>query len=306
MTKTLIAITTYQKTDALDCLLKSLEKHGYMEGNKVIVCDDNAGQDYYITKQDNPNHPHWAELERIHHAAPYPNDEEKEQMADLELGRQKVYSPAKHIANMALFNPKFKDVEVISGKARGGVAINKNRGIKYFLEHPEFDELLMLDDDIVMTGPGLLEACRATGEPHMTGMLGEGSSQAASFGAVKAPFFETFPVKGETPTHVFAEGSMGMMLWANRSCVEKVGYMDQLSKDGFYGMEHSTWSNRINALYGKYIDWFPILKGCDRFFVSQEIPNNYTADYSQNQRGWAKRKPEIFKGINLHIKNPGC
>jgi hypothetical protein len=162
----------------------------------------------------------------------------------------------------------------------------------------------MLDDDIVMTGPGLLEACRATGEPHMTGMLGENSAQAASFGADACPFFQSFPVKGETPTHVFAEGSMGMMLWFKREAVERAGYFDRMPD--LYGAEHSLYSNRINALYGKYIDWFPILKGCDRFFLSQEIPNNYAADYEKNMKYWAKRKPEIFKGINLHIKNPGC
>lgn len=300
--RTLIAITTYQKTDALDCLLKSLEKYGYMEGNKVLICDDNAGQDYYITQKDNPNHPHWVELENTHHAAPYPNDEEKEQMADLELGRQKVQSPAKHIANMALFNPKFKEVEVISGKARGGVAINKNRGIKYFLEHPEFDELLMLDDDIVMTGPGLLEACRATGEPHMTGLLG--GTEGAIFGADACPFFQSFPPKGETPTHWFCTGSMGMMLWYTRACVEKVGYFNAMPDK--YGAEHSLYSCRINALYGKYIDWFPILKGCEGYFVSQSIPNNYTADYEKNMKYYNKIKPEIFKGINLTIKKSGC
>ena len=282
--KVCICVSTYQKDVALSTLLESLVAYEYHTGNRLVIVDDHQGLPYDLNRKTNPNHPLFKD-----------ND------------LQEIKRPSA-VMVVEGFKVKHPDVDIscVFGKARGGVAINKNRGIKYFLERPEFDELLMLDDDIVMTGPGLLEACRATGEPHMTGMLGEGSSQAASFGAVKAPFFETFPVKGETPTHVFAEGSMGMMLWANRSCVEKVGYMDQLSKDGFYGMEHSTWSNRINALYGKYIDWFPILKGCDRFFVSQEIPNNYTADYSQNQRGWAKRKPEIFKGINLHIKNPGC
>lgn len=283
MTKALLAISTYMKDVALLTLLESLVEHGYHIGNKLIVTDDNQGLPYTLSRKTNPNHPLF-------------------EGNDL----QEIKRPSAPIV-VEKFKQAHPDVDIscVFGKARGGVAINKNRGILAFMQDESCQELLLLDDDIVMTGPGLLEACRATGEPHMTGMLGEGSSQAASFGSVKAPFFETFPIKGETPTHVFAEGSMGMILWATRSCVERVGYMDQLSKDGFYGMEHSTWSNRINALHGKYIDWFPILKGCDRFFISQEIPNNYAADYSQNQRGWAKRKPEIFKGINLTIKNPG-
>lgn len=286
MTKALIAISTFQKADAFYNLVESLVKYNYHTGNKILVTDDNAGKDYITTRKDNPNHPRWVEV--------------SESETEINFaGAPKV------VENLKRDFPDL-DIECVFGEKRGGVAINKNRGIKYFLEHPEYSELLMLDDDIVMTGPGLLEACRATGEPHMTGMLGQNSAQAASFGADACPFFDSFPKMGETPTHIYAGGSMGCMLYFTRECIQRVGYMETLSKDGKYGFEHSIFSNRINALYGKYIDWFPILKGCDRFFVSQEIPNNYTADYSQNQRGWAKRKPEIFKGINLTIKNPGC
>lgn len=136
----------------------------------------------------------------------------------------------------------------------------------------------------------------------MTGMLGSGL-QSESFGADACPFFQSFPPKGETPTHLYCEGSMGCMLYFTREAVRKAGYFDRMPD--IYGAEHSLYSNRINALYGKYIDWFPILKGCDRFFISQEIPNNYAANYEKNMKYWAKRKPEIFKGINLTIKNPG-
>jgi len=293
MTKTLIAITTYMKSDGLVKLLTSLVKHNYHLSNKILVCDDNAGKDYLITKKDNPDHPHWrmeisGEVLGIDYTIVDPAEMPSAEKA-VKTWLGVIRTPV--------------DIEVTSGKARGGVAINKNRGIKYFLEHPEFDELLMLDDDIVMTGPGLLEACRATGEPHMTGMLGSGL-QSESFGADACPFFQSFPPKGETPTHFYCEGSMGCMLYFTREAVRKAGYFDRMPD--IYGAEHSLYSNRINALYGKYIDWFPILKGCDRFFISQEIPNNYAANYEKNMKYWAKRKPEIFKGINLHIKNPGC
>lgn len=136
----------------------------------------------------------------------------------------------------------------------------------------------------------------------MTGLLG--GSEAEVFGADACPFFQSFPPRGETPTHWFCTGSMGMMLWYKRSIVEKAGYFNAMPDK--YGAEHSLYSCRINALQGKYIDWFPILKGCEGFFESQSIPNNYVADYEKNMKFYSKIKPEIFKGINLTIKNPGC
>lgn len=289
--KTLIVCSTYQKTDALATLVRSSVKHGYDTGNRILVCDDNANQDYKLTKKDNPNHPHWSSYS-------FPPLSEEEQ-ADLDKGVITMPSPSR----LTKENFSDLDIEVVFGDKRGGVAINKNRGIKYFLEHPEFDELLMLDDDIEMVGPGLLEAIRATKLPHVTGLLG--GSEAAVFGSDACPFFQSFPPQGETPTHWYCLGSMGVMLYATRECVEKVGYMDILSQSGYYGFEHSCWSNRINMLYGKHLDWFPILKGCENFFVSQSIPNNYVADFTQNQKGWLKRKEEIFRGIDLHKARGG-
>lgn len=283
MTKTLIAISTYQKTDALATLIKSLVACGYDLGNRILVCDDNAGQDYTITRKDNPNHPQWMEAPK--------------NQKEVAFG-----SAPSMVGELRRDFPEL-DIECVFGDKRGGVAINKNRGIKYFLEHPEFDELLMLDDDIEMVGPGLLEAIRATKLPHVTGLLG--GSEAAVFGSDACPFFQSFPPQGETPTHWYCLGSMGVMLYATRECVEKVGYMDILSQSGYYGFEHSCWSNRINMLYGKHLDWFPILKGCENFFVSQSIPNNYVADFTQNQKGWLKRKEEIFRGIDLHKARGG-
>ena len=280
MTKCLISISTYQKDVALSVLLESLVAHGYCAGNKLVIVDDHQGLPYEIYRKTNPDHPLFK---------------------DNDLHEIKRPSAVLVVEGFRQAHPDV-DISCVFGKSRGGVAINKNRGIYAFMQDESLDELLLLDDDIVMTGPGLLEACRATGEPHMTGMLGSGL-QSESFGADACPFFQSFPPKGETPTHFYCEGSMGCMLYFTREAVRKAGYFDRMPD--IYGAEHSLYSNRINALYGKYIDWFPILKGCDRFFISQEIPNNYAANYEKNMKYWAKRKPEIFKGINLHVKSGG-
>lgn len=297
--KTLIAISTFQKTDALAKLVKSLVEHNYHEGAKLLICDDNANQDYKLTKKDNPNHPFWSEV--IH------GDVLEDWMENEKTGRipgevEIVPSPLKFVNTLKLF-PTYKDldIEVIYGEKRGGVAINKNRGIKYFLEHSEFDELLMLDDDIVFTAPGLLEAIRSCGQPHMTGFLGSKDDPDGSkiaFGETAQPFFKDFPPMGETPTHFYCAGSQGMMLWYTRECIERVGFMDP-DLPSYYGFDHSLHSGRINALYGRFIDWFPVLKNCGKFFHTQTIPNNYVACYKENQKYWEKRKVEIFRGINL-------
>lgn len=279
MTKCLISISTYQKDVALSVLLESLVAHGYCAGNKLVIADDHQGLPYDLDRKTNPDHPLFK---------------------DNDLQEIKRPSAVMVVEGFKQAHPDV-DISCVFGKARGGVAINKNRGILAFMQDESLDELLLLDDDIVMTGPGLLEACRATGEPHMTGMLG--GSEGSTFGADACPFFQSFPPKGETPTHFYCEGSMGCVLYFTREAVERAGYFDKMPD--MYGAEHSLYSNRINALYGKYIDWFPILKACEGFFVSQSIPNNYTADYEKNMKYWGKRKPEIFKGINLTIKNPG-
>lgn len=280
MTKCLICVSTYQKDVALSVLLESLVAHEYHMGNRLVVVDDHQGLPYDLDRKTNPDHPLFK---------------------DNDLQEIKRPSAVLVVEGFRQAHPDV-DISCVFGKSRGGVAINKNRGIYAFMQDESCQELLLLDDDIVMTGPGLLEACRATGEPHMTGLLG--GSEAEVFGADACPFFQSFPPRGETPTHWFCTGSMGMMLWYKRSIVEKAGYFNAMPDK--YGAEHSLYSCRINALQGKYIDWFPILKGCEGFFESQSIPNNYVADYEKNMKFYSKIKPEIFKGINLTIKNPGC
>ena len=272
MSKTLIACSTFMKSDALEVLLTSLREHGYFEGNKVIVTCDNGGKPYTITRKDNPNHPLFAD-----------NDLDSIEMPS-----------AGQVAE------KFEGVEVIHGKGRGGVAVNKNRAIKYFLDHKEYDYLLMLDDDIVFHAPGFIDLCIKSGHKHLTGYLGDPGDTSILFGELRSPFFETFPPQGEDDYVWYCKGSQGMMLWTDRPTIEAVGYFDPMAKGGFYGFEHSIWSNRINRLVvTKFQDWFPVLIGCHLYFHSQSVPNNYIADYSQNEKYWNKRKEEIFAGVDL-------
>lgn len=282
MNRVLITISTYQKSNALLVLLDTLIAHGYDKGNRILVTDDNAGEGYTVTKKDNPNHPLLGELDSL-----------------------VMDSAPAAVAKFKELHPEV-EIECVFGKKRGGVAINKNRGIKYFLENKEFTHLLMLDDDIQFIKPGLIDLMLESKMQHLTGYLGSPSDPfgtAIKFGSVQNPFFQTFPPQGENEYAYFCGGCQGVLLWCDRDTVEKVGYMD-LGPD-YYGFDHSLWSNRINMLHGKYMDWFPVLKGCGQFFITQEVPNNYVADWNKNQKYWEKRKPEIFKGLFLSSKRSG-
>lgn len=273
MSKVLLAVSSFQKSDALKVLLDSLIEHGYQEGNKIIVTCDNAGKSYSITRKDNPNHPDFL-------SAP---------AEVMEIKKPSVPELLKD----------YPGIDCIYGDKRQGVAANKNRGIKYFLENPEYDYLLLLDDDIKFISPGFIDLCIESGMPHLTGYLGDPANDNIKFGETQSPFFTTFPPQGGNKYVWYCLGSQGMMLWFDRKTVEEVGYMDKMPD--YYGMEHSLHSNRVNMLQGKNLDWFPILKKCHLYFQTQEVPNNYAADYSKNERYWHKRKEEVWKGITLRV-----
>lgn len=259
---TLIAISTFKKVDALSVLLQSLLDRGYFKGNQILVTDDNAGMGYQANGTN------------------FSSAQETVEAFNLEFGT---------------------NVICISGKRRGGVAVNKNRAIKFFLENKDkFDDLLLLDDDIVFTAPGLLDLIRSSNEPHMTGFLGspdDPTGNKIAFGETATPFFKTFPPQGETETHYYCFGSQGVLLYYTKDCISSVGYFDRMPDH--YGFEHSLHSNRVNAFRGLFYDWFPVLKNCGQYFQSQSIANNYQADYSKNQKYWLKRKEEIARGIDL-------
>lgn len=259
---TLIGISTFRKVNALSVLLKSLLDHGYFEGNQILVTDDDEGNGYEVDGYE------------------YLSAEETVDNFNLDYGT---------------------NVVCITGKRRGGVAVNKNRAIKFFTDNQDkFDDLLLLDDDIVFTAPGLLDLIRSSNEPHMTGFLGspdDPTGNLIAFGETATPFFKTFPPQGETESHYYCLGSQGVLLYYTKECILKVGYFDRMPDH--YGFEHSLHSNRVNALRGRFYDWFPVLKNCGSYFQSQSIANNYQADYSKNQKYWLKRKEEIAKGIDL-------
>lgn len=283
--KCLLAITTFQKSDALRVLLNSLLEHGYLDNNSVVVCDDNAGKGYKVTREHNPHHPIW-----------FTDSSEEVQMPSAPEVVEKF--KAKH--------PEV-DITCIFGKKRGGVSINKNRGIKYFLDHPEFVDILMMDDDIVFHASGYLELCRASRHPHLLAYLGspdEERGKRLASGETGNPFFSVFPAQGEDEFVYYCTGAQEMLRYVKRPLMEKVGFLNVLKHH--YGFESALLSSRMNMIEGKFLDWFPILKNAPDYFVSQSIANNYEIkDVYANRSEWLKIKELTFRGIDLFVKNPG-
>lgn len=284
----LIAITTFCKTDALSVLLGSLAENGYLKTCDIVICDDNGNLPYQVTKEGNPQHPYWVD-----------HPEETKPLEMPSAGKVVEIFNSVHDSN----------VKVLHGKGRKGIAINKNRGIKYFLEHEAYKDMIMLDDDIVVSSSEILDRCRASGHPHLCGYLGEPNEpegEELHTGRSGNSFWSVpeFRAQGEDEHVYYSGGAQGMFLYVKRELLDQVQYLNVMKNP--YGFEHAIWSNRLNLANGKNPDWFPILKGCGRLFQSQAIPNNYhIKDVYANSKEWQKLKELCYKGVGIKVSYPG-
>lgn len=220
ITKTLLAVSTYRKNEALRVLLNSLVDNGYTKDNEVVITDD-----------------------------AFPNAKE-------------VYDE---------FLPKIPSLSYMGG-SRGGIWYNKNRCLYWFLEKTKCSHLIMLDDDIVFTKAGMIEALqestRVDGSKHIMGYLGGYRDPLTKTG-----FFSTFPVIASTDKLVWTNGTQGVLLYFTRDIVEAAGYYQKMPY--FYGYEHSLYSRIVNKLQRVAPNFFCFFKKCPKFFVTQMIPNSY-------------------------------
>lgn len=197
---------------------------------------------------------------------------------------------------------------------RSGIAKNKNRCIKFFLEQTSDPYLVLSDDDITFKQAEwgepyiadlLIKATSTRGLKHCTGYLGGSFGKIAPDGSVSQiadPFFTQFVPLGETEYLYFCRGSQGILLFFVRDLIERVGYMDS-DFDGFYGMEHSAFSARCNRLDGRNPELFAILKASPNYFGCQGIPNQYLADPQTNAAQYVKKITETYAGIRLSRKS---
>lgn len=191
---------------------------------------------------------------------------------------------------------------------RKGVAPNKNRGIKHFLEHTDADYLIASDDDLNFRintyryGEPyflnwLMKAHEGTGLPHILTNISWGLDPLSGL-----PLLKQFPPHGEDEWCYYIGGAQGVVLSFARKAVEAAGYMDVMPTT--YGFEHILYSARINRLFGRCPVVFPLLKYCDMYFACNNIPNNYTInpeDIKKNDRYYQKRMEDVINGVGLKV-----
>lgn len=303
----LISVTTFQKSDALRTVLGSLLEHGYDKVAKVHIADDNFGESYVLTDKGNPNHP------KILAGASFV---EMESALD-------VYEDMKgEFAN---------GLALSYGKERGGISINKNRGVYYYLNKTQAPYLLLIDDDIRFIRPGLIEEWAQvlkdntyTNEAgarytlnHLTGYWSDieidpetwkdNFENGQAWSVSKKGWFDIFPVEALSPKVEWRKGCMGVSNFYTRVAVEAVQYYDVLP--GKYGYEHSLHTSRVmQKVDHKSPCLFPIYDYSEYYFVGQAIPNNYSGTVEEAQKSDPKYQ-EIMNSFmfwqNLKNKNPG-
>lgn len=272
----LIAISTFQKTNALEVLLTSMLKHGY-GAYTIVINDDNAGLPYTV------KNPIWD------------NSDSVDMPSTIEIYNK--------------FKPQFPDLNLTYGKTiRRGVSINKNRGISFFLKETNCDYLLLLDDDQEFIAPNyieaLIEACRLNNLNHITSMWtdkpGEGKLQLSG-----NTWENDFPVEAQGYNVTFHSGCHGSGNFYSRPCIKKIGYYDLLP--GKYSFEHSLHSARAMRFVDKRTPlWYPQFMLTYQYLVGQSIPNNYfdtAKDISLNEPIYKERLKEIFDGLSSKVVN---
>jgi hypothetical protein len=211
------------------------------------------------------------------------------------------------------FQPQFKALSYSSG-SRGGIAKNKNRCLKFFLEQTNYENIILFDDDTVVKHPGFCERLLLADQdfvkasPEMGKSVGQINTYLAGGGPDDpSAFLNIFPPQLQTEHLYFCSGSQGMGVFFTRQAIELVGYFDTDWKN-LYGFEHTVYSARHLKASGRQPQLFPVLKNSPKFIdCIYDFPNQYdeSADYRLNDPQYKDKMEKIYAGVGLHVKNPG-
>ena len=200
-----------------------------------------------------------------------------------------------------------------------GIWANGNRLLKYFINNSDADNLLLLDNDIVFTRPGLLEEIETAakecdfcengtphehcGQEHITLFVidaGGGDGLQATFP------YQAISKSGKLKWH---PGCHGIGLWFTRNLISKIGYMRR--QKYFYGGEHSELSHRALRYQGYAPLSFPVLARSPKYIsLNTNDYHKYDVDlkkvYAENTSQVDLWLQETYKGENLSLLVPPC
>jgi glycosyltransferase involved in cell wall biosynthesis len=191
-----------------------------------------------------------------------------------------------------------------TGKKRLGIALNKNRGLKYFHDHPEYEYICMMDDDIEFLKSGLLQrmeqVCREEKIEHVTGYLGDYEDPLS-----KSGFFTTFPIQAASDNVVWCNGSQGLCLFFTRNIVSQAKWFPKMPYT--YGYEHGVFEAHCNRLEGRFPTLHPLFLEAPKYFQTQQIGNNYDVDRelieSKNAVEYKELVGKIVKGTYYPVSS---
>lgn len=282
-----MSVTTFQKTPALDRFIETYVEQGYNETCILHIADDWGGEPYVIKRSENPHNRVWEEL---------PPEQEE------------VIMPSA----LDVYN-KYKDqidIAISFGEGRGGVAVNKNRGIDFFQKHTKAQYLFQLDDDQYFARPDLCEHMITisinNNIDHLTGVWAEAAADVKP-GLSGRTWYEDFPVKGLSRDELISwhGGCHGNLNFYTRKCIDRIGYYARFS--GKYGFEHSEHTARAMRAVAKRTPlWYPQVN-TKKFVQCQSISNNYfdtAEDIAKNNPEYYAKLEEIAQGLNLRATDP--
>lgn len=181
---------------------------------------------------------------------------------------------------------------------RGGVSLNKNRGIWFFLNKTNASYLILSDDDIKLVKGDLdlrlIEASKNNRQKHITTY---GDYQ--NFANTGKKFSDVYKTVGESEDMYWSMGVQGIFSFFTRELIEQVGYFNQFPY--FYGYEHCEHSTRCNMVQGYCPEVMPIYKWSYQYIKCQGIPNDYDLDFDTVTIGGEEKKIGHYDRYNLPV-----
>ena len=194
-----------------------------------------------------------------------------------------------------LYKKEIPDLRLRYGASRGGISINKNRGLHEVFKTPEkWDNVCLLDDDFTIKRAGLCEELLGASEADRQDHICTSWERAGLWLA--------FPPRQKSEHCSWSTGVQGNFLFFKMDLLKAIGYYPKYIH--MYAYEHVSQSSRALMYQGYCPELYPTLLRSDRYIQPQSIPNRYAIDpdklHGNSPQFWADMQ-RIRQGLDLKI-----